>query len=129
MIRAALLALCLTGCATAQDARNAQLAGFADAGTTAGALASGAVEANPLLIGSPAGIAGTLALKLGMVAAADRFEPATRATILRSNTALWSGAAFNNLALMAGASGPFAVVVGIGAGVVVWARGVSDEDK
>ena len=120
---ALLLALCLTGCATTQDARHAQMASLADAGTTAGAIAYGATEANPLLSGSPAGIAGTLAIKLGMVAAADRFEPATRATILRSNTALWSGAAFNNLALLVGASGPFAVVVGIGAGVAVWAKG------
>ena len=122
-MRAAALLLCaaLTGCATTQDARHAQMASLADAGTTAGAIAYGATEANPLLSGSPAGIAGTLAVKLGMVAVADRLEPETRAAVLRGNTALWGGASINNLALILGASGPQAVIFGLGAGVAIWA--------
>lgn len=121
MIRALVLCAALAGCASTQDARHAQMASLADAGTTAGAIAVGAgVEANPLLSGSPAGIVGVLGAKLAMVRYAETLEPETRATVLRTNTALWSGAAFNNLALLIGASGPGAIVIGLGAGIIVW---------
>lgn len=120
------LALATAACAGGPHAHTARLAATADAGSTWGAIAQvGAREANPLLSGSPAGIAGVLVVKLAMVEATASLEPSQQAIALRGLSSLWAGASFNNVAVLLGGPTPLALIAGLcGA---LWAWHGSDE--
>jgi len=89
-MRAIILALLLTGCASVPSPSPEQAA-LADITTTAVALAHGAHELNPL------GFGGTTIVKGIYFAIRDDFTPERRAQADRTVSSIWSGAAVNNL--------------------------------
>lgn len=114
----AFVASLLLACAStahAMDAeQTAQAAAVADGASTVAALASGAIESNPLV--NAAGLPLITAAKIALPYLVRGAEPATRKTVLVGASGLWGGAAVNNLLIVAGA-GPIAIVGGIVAGI------------
>lgn len=99
---------------------NAALAAVADGLTTSLAISAGAVEVNPLLNPSPAGILTVTALKFGLTRYAQTLPEEEKRTVLKSTTSFWGGAAVNNLLVAIAAPTPLAVVAGVVAGVLAW---------
>jgi hypothetical protein len=107
-LMAMVLALTLTGCASYK----VEQAAVADTVTTAVALSRGAVETNPM------GFAGATALKVAILANRDKMEPETREAVEHAGTAIWGGAAVNNLAVILGSAA--AAPLGVLAGIILW---------
>lgn len=102
-------------------ATGAKLAAGADGVSTLVAIhGSNLVEANKLMPSSPAGIVAVTLLKIGATHYVDKMEPRKRADGLKAITGAFGGAATNNLLLIAGASGPLAIVGGVVAGGYLW---------
>lgn len=85
-------------------------------GVTSGSL----IEANPFMPSSPAGIVLLTAAKIGMGRYVDRLEPEARAFDLKTLTAVFGGAAVNNVLLLAAAGPVVAAISGVAAGVYLW---------
>jgi hypothetical protein len=100
--------------------KNARTAAVADGVTTALALSSGAMEMNPLISTSPLGLIALTGAKIGLVSFAKTLPEKDKRMVLKSSTALWSGAAVNNLLVLMAAPTPLAVVVGVVVGVLSW---------
>lgn len=113
----ALLFVLLTGCAAVKD--EARLSVAADVGTTAVGIASGvAKEANPMLGGgSPAGLAVSAAIRLGMIEWADTLPEPQRSQSLGFFSDLTWGVVGNNVAVLLGLGAP--ALVGVAVGLVV----------
>lgn len=95
-------------------------AAIADGVTTNLALSAGAVEANPLIFTSPLGLVALTGMKIGLVKyAATLPEPEKRLT-LKSTSALWGGAAANNLMVLFAAPPPFPIIAGLVMGIATW---------
>jgi hypothetical protein len=119
-MKALLLALLLSGCATADYAQ------LADVGTTAVGFSQGFVEANPVLSGLP--IAGIAVAKIGItqgfkLAPKEFCEPGLFVLTLSG-----SGAALWNIAVIAG-SGPAAIPVIAGLWAWQWDNWQADAVK
>lgn len=109
---AMILALLLTGCAT--TAREQTIAGgLMDAGTTAAAISSGAIELNPL------GPLGALVLKPLAYAYAESLSENDRANAHSLIGSIWTGAAASNVCMLVSAN-PACYVLGIVSGYKVW---------
>lgn len=101
--------------AHAMDAeQTAQAAAAADGASTVAALASGAIESNPLV--SAAGLPLVTLAKVALPRLVRDAEPETRKAVLVGASGIYGGAAVNNLLIVAGA-GPIAIVGGIVAGI------------
>ncbi len=110
MIRLALCALLLTGCATLEQ--RATTAAVADGGTTLAGLALGAAEANPL------GLA-AIALKWPVMEYAKTLPESEQAQFYEVAGAIWGGATVNNLCVIAGlltggTAGAACIAAGVG---------------
>lgn len=123
---ALILAFALSGCASVGRDR-AVAAGWADAGSTWAGLAVGLAEGNPL------GLA-ALALKpLAIEQVAAEPEPMVRVDGYNTVSAIWGGAAVNNVCLVAvvlsGAVplAPLCLIAGIGWGFYDYSQGLTDE--
>lgn len=98
----------------------AMTAAVADGVTTGIGLASGAVEMNPLVSPSPLGVLAMTGLKIGLVKYAETLPEEDKRTALKAGAAVWSGAAINNLLVLAAAPTPLSVVAGVIMGIATW---------
>lgn len=99
-------------------------AAFADAITTKIMLKSGGYERNPLIKPTTSGLLTAAAVNWAIVEMVDRsnLEPATKKSIMQAGSAMWTGAAVNNLAIALSAANPVAIAAGVAAGVYMWNR-------
>jgi hypothetical protein len=126
MNRLALLLVCaiFAGCANLKT--SSQAAVGADAATTIIGVASGtAAEVNPLIT-SPAGLVASVALRLVIIDQIDKLPDTERVGSLAKFNALTWGIAASNLMILASASNPVGLVVGLMSGLAVWK---SSEDE
>lgn len=99
---------------------NARAVAAADGISTALALSAGAIEMNPLISTSPLGLIALTGAKIGLVNFARTLPEHDRRLVLKTSTAIWGGAAVNNLLVLAAAPTPLAVVAGVVVGVLSW---------
>ena len=123
-LAAILLTLCLT--AQADPAQRAQEAAAADVVTTGVGLALGAAEANPL------GLA-LIPLKLIALDYAAGLSDGEKQTTQHALSALWTGAASNNLCIIAmlvtgGMMAPVCVAIGVVTAAHSWQSGSLERD-
>lgn len=104
----------------AQD--SAITAAVADSVTTGLALSAGAVETNALITATPFGLVALAGMKVGIVKYADTLPEQEKRTAFKSASALWGGAAINNIMVFMAAPPPFPIVAGLIAGFVTWAH-------
>lgn len=100
--------------------KNAVHAAVADGLTTGLALSAGALEMNPLISSSPAGLVLLTGAKIGLVKYADRLPEDEKRTVIKSSSSLWTGAAVNNLMVLLSVPSPAAIAAGVVAGVLWW---------
>lgn len=100
--------------------KNAMQAAVADGVTTGLALSAGALEMNPLISTSPAGLLALTGAKIGLVKYAERLPEEEKRAIIKTSTSLWTGAAVNNLMVLLSAPPPVAIAAGVMAGVLWW---------
>ena len=120
MIRALILSLL---CVTAQ-AQTAEQAAAADVATTGIGLALGAAEANPI------GLL-TLPAKLAAIQHAESLPTGEREYALSVISSMWTGAAANNLCVVAailsgGAFAPACLIIGAAVGMQRWDAGADE---
>lgn len=102
-------------------ADHAITAAVADGVTTGVALSLGAgVEMNPLIMTSPLGLVAMTGLKIGLVKYADTLPEEDKRTAMKTSSAVWGGAAMNNLLVLLAAPGPLSVIVGLITGIATW---------
>jgi hypothetical protein len=101
-------------------AKLAMGAAVADGVSTGFALASGAVEANPLVSPTPLGLLALTGVKVAVVNYANRLPEDQKRTALKTSTAVWGGAAVNNLLVLAAVSPPFPIIAGLVMGYLGW---------
>ncbi|PWF39391.1 hypothetical protein C7C56_027045 [Massilia glaciei] len=104
------------------DVAHATAAAIADGVSTGIALAAGAVEMNPLVPTSPLGLMLITGLKIGVAKFAETLPESEKRLTLKTTSAVWGGAAVNNLLLCFEVPGPIAVLVGLAAAIVTWYR-------
>lgn len=102
----------------AQD--SAITAAVADSVTTGLALSAGAVETNALITTTPLGLIALAGMKVGVVKYADTLPEQEKRTAFKSASALWGGAAVNNIMVFMAAPPPFPIVAGLIASFVTW---------
>lgn len=100
--------------------KNAMQAAVADGITTGLAVSSGALEMNPLISTSPAGLVVLTGAKIALVKYADRLPEDEKRMLIKSSSSLWTGAAVNNLMVLLSAPSPVAIAAGLVAGVLWW---------
>lgn len=100
--------------------KNAVHAAVADGISTGLALSAGAVEMNPLISTSPLGLVALTGAKIGLVKFADRLPEPEKRLVIKSTSAVWGGAAVNNLMVLMSAPSPVALAAGVVAGVLWW---------
>ena len=100
--------------------KNAMHAAMADGITTGFALSAGALEMNPLVPTSPAGLIVLTGAKLGLVKLADELPEDEKRMVIKSSGAVWTGAAVNNLMVLLSTPTPIAIAAGVVAGVLWW---------
>jgi hypothetical protein len=98
----------------------AMKAAVADGVTTGFALASGAVEMNPLVSATPIGLLALTGVKVAVVKYANRFPEDQKRTVMKTSTAVWGGAAANNLLVLAAAPPPFPIIAGLAMAYIGW---------
>lgn len=97
----------------------ARLAAVADGVSTHIALSGAAHESNPLVNPSIGGLVLLTAAKVGLVQYANTLPEKPRAIVLQTTSALWGGAAVNNL-MLGVAGGAWPLAVGVAAGYWFW---------
>lgn len=111
----------LSGCASTTNGQWAQNAAIADGITTQIALSSGiAKEMNPLFNPSPIGILTITAVKFGAAKWAEELQEPLRSQVNRGMSAIWGGAAINNVFVIMGAAASLPIVAGIAGGLFIW---------
>jgi hypothetical protein len=116
---AALLCAAAT-CASAQELeQSARSAAVADTASTALGLAAGAVELNPL------GPVLSIGMKAAYLKHAQTLPEPEKAVALAASSSIWSGAAANNLCVVAaiatgGSFAPACIVLGVAWGLRAW---------
>lgn len=99
---------------------HAMVAAVADGVTTGMALSAGAIESNPLIATSPAGLITLTGLKLGLVNYANTLPEQEKRFAMKSTSAVWGGAAVNNVMIFLAAPPPLAIFAGLITGIVTW---------
>ena len=100
--------------------KNAMHAAIADGISTSLALSAGAVEMNPMISTSPIGLIALTGAKIGLVKFAGRLPEPQKRLVVKSASAVWGGAAINNLMVLVSAPSPVAIAAGVVAGVLWW---------
>lgn len=111
------------------QAEPAVKAAIADGVTTGVALASGAVEMNPLVNPSPLGLVVLTAAKIGLVRYAADLPENDKRMVMKTTTAAWGGAAMNNLLVLVAAPPPFPLLAGLAMAVIGWRQMARDYDE
>lgn len=101
-------------------ADTATAAAIADGLTTGLALGAGAIETNPLIATNPIGLVAMTGLKIGLVQYADTLPTEDKRAVMKTSSAVWGGAAANNLLVLLAAPTPLSIVAGLVAGVMIW---------
>lgn len=93
--------------------------------THIGLQAAGAVEANPLVNTSPAGLIGLAVVKIGVTELVNRssWPEVDKQRFNNNASALWTGVSVNNLLIAASASTPVAIGGGVVVGYLLWKNG------
>lgn len=108
-------------------------AAVADSLTTHLALQAGAIETNPLINTSAGGLVVLAGLKWALVEYVDSsdFLDSQKSNFKRATTAVWGGAAINNLLLALSASNPVSLLAGVVGGIWLWNQDLDEkiEDK
>lgn len=99
---------------------HAMAAAVADGVSTGMALSAGAIESNPLIATSPVGLIAITGLKLGLVNYADTLPEQEKRFAMKSTSAVWGGAAVNNVLVFLAAPPPIAILAGLVTGLVTW---------
>lgn len=99
---------------------HATIAAVADGVTTGMALSAGAIESNPLIATSPVGLIAVTGLKLGLVNYADTLPEQEKRFALKSTSAVWGGAAVNNIMVFLAAPPPVPILAGLVTGIMAW---------
>jgi hypothetical protein len=99
---------------------NAVKAAVADGVSTGLALSAGAIEMNPLISTSPIGLIALTGAKIGLVKYAETLPEQQKRLVIKTSTAIWGGAAVNNLMVLMAAPTPLAVIAGVLVGVISW---------
>lgn len=95
-------------------------AALADGLTTNLALSAGAVETNSLISSSPIGLVILTGVKIGLVKFSGTLSEPEKRSALKSSSALWGGAAINNVAVYFAMPPPVPVIAGILMGFATW---------
>lgn len=95
-------------------------AALADGLTTNLALSAGAVETNSLISSSPIGLVILTGMKIGLVKFSGTLSEPEKRSALKSSSALWGGAAINNVAVYFAMPPPVPVIAGILMGFATW---------
>lgn len=129
-VTALVVAPTLVGCATTdlpppeqridELDKAAMHSAVADGVSTGLALSAGAVEMNPMISTSPLGLVALTGAKIGLVKFADRLPKQQKRLVIKSASAVWGGAAVNNLMVLISATPIAAVGAGIIAGTLWW---------
>jgi hypothetical protein len=110
----------------------AMKAAVADGVTTGFALASGAVEMNPLVSPTPLGLVALTGVKIAVVKYADHMPEDQKRTVMKTSSAVWGGAAVNNLMVLVAAPPPFPIIAGLAMAYIGWrhmTRGYEEYDR
>lgn len=100
--------------------KNAMHSAVADGISTGLALSAGAIEMNPLISTSPIGLVALTGAKIGLVKLAAGLPKREKRLVIKASSAIWGGAAVNNLMVLASAAPALAVGTGVIAGVLWW---------
>jgi hypothetical protein len=95
-------------------------AAIADGLTTSIALSSGAVEYNSAVPTSPLGLVAFTGLKIGLIKYSENFNEPEKRLTLKSTSAIWGGAAVNNIAVYLAAPPPLPIIAGLLMGIATW---------
>jgi hypothetical protein len=107
-----ILSLANAGCSTVPTSKQAAVL---DTATTIAVLSTGAGhEANPV------GFVGVTLAKVLILSNIDRFKPQTQEYLNRVTATIWTAAAVNNLAILAGVASPASIPFALSAGYVVY---------
>lgn len=113
-----------------EDGKNRAMASaVADGVTTGLALSAGAIETNPLIATSPVGLVALTGAKLGLVKYADTMSQEDKRLTLKSTSAVWGGAAVNNVMVLLAAPPPFPLLAGLIMGIATWTHMGSEYEK
>jgi hypothetical protein len=110
----------------------AMKAAVADGVTTGFAIASGAVEMNPLVSPTPLGLVALTGVKIAVVKYADRMPEDQKRTVMKTSSAVWGGAAVNNLMVLVAAPPPLPIIAGLAMAYLGWrhmTRGYEEYDR
>lgn len=99
---------------------SAMAAAVADGVTTNWALSAGAIESNPLISPSPIGLVMLTGMKIGLVKFSGTLSEPDKRLAIKSTSALWGGAAINNIAVYFSAPPPVSIIAGLLMGVATW---------
>ncbi|MGX4640633.1 hypothetical protein [Massilia sp. SYSU DXS3249] len=100
--------------------KNAMQSAMVDGVSTGLALSAGAIEMNPLVSTSPLGLVALTGAKIGLVKLAGRLPKNEKRLVIKTSSAIWGGAAVNNLMVLASAAPTVAIGTGVIAGVLWW---------
>lgn len=95
-------------------------AAIADGISTHAALAAGATEMNPIMPTSPLGLLAMTGMKIGLAKYAETLPEEDKRNTIKTTTAIWGGAAVNNLLVAAAGASPFALLAGLLFGISSW---------
>lgn len=116
--------------AQTEDGKNrAMVSAVADGVTTGIALSAGAIETNPFIATSPVGLVALTGAKLGLVKYADTLPQDDKRLTLKSTSAIWGGAAVNNVMVLLAAPPPFPIIAGLIMGIATWTHMGSEYEK
>lgn len=114
---------------TENGKNRAMASAVADGVTTGIALSVGAIETNPLIATSPIGLVALTGAKLGLVKYADTMPQDDKRLTLKSTSAIWGGAAVNNVMVLLAAPPPFPIIAGLIMGIATWTHMGSEYEK
>lgn len=114
---------------TENGKNRAMVSAVADGVTTGIALSAGAIETNPLIATSPIGLVALTGAKLGLVKYADTMSQDDKRLTLKSASALWGGAAVNNVMVLLAAPPPFPIFAGLIMGIATWTHMGNEYEK
>lgn len=108
---------------------SAMAAAVADGLTTNLALSGGAIESNSLISSSPIGLIMLTGMKIGLVKFSENLSEPDKRLAIKSTSALWGGAAINNIAVYFAAPPPVSIIAGLLMGVATWMNIVNKYEK
>jgi hypothetical protein len=107
-------------------------AALADGISTKLALSAGALEANPMALSFPMGLAALTGAKVLVAVYANKLPEKEKRLVIKTSSSAWGGAAVNNVLVFMAAPPPIPIVAGVLMGIFVWhqtARDYDDRDR